>query len=88
MRTANENVVRALARVLADARAGNIEAVAIVACSPDGVPDVSFGGESELIPSVNLGIDALKLNFVSQLTRALPQPVAAIRRPAGAALDG
>jgi hypothetical protein len=34
VKTASENVVRAVARVMAMARAGNIEAVAIVAVGP------------------------------------------------------
>jgi hypothetical protein len=83
MDSANENVIRALARVMAEARAGNVEAVAIVAVGNDGVPDASFGGEAELMPSVNLGLDSLKAQFVFRAMKSQEQPVAALRRPAG-----
>lgn len=88
MKTANENVIRALARVMAAARAGDVEAVAIIACSADGVPDNSFGGEAELFPSVNLGIDMLKAELIARARGAvLDQPVSALVRPAGNGLD-
>lgn len=83
MKTANENVIRALARVMAEARAGNIEAVAIVAVGDTGVPDASFGGEGELIPSVNIGLDSLKAQFVFRVMQAAEQPTTGIRRPVG-----
>lgn len=84
MKTANENVLKALARVMVEARAGNVEAVAIVAVSNEGVPDASFGGEAELLGSVNLGLDMLKAQFVFRAMKATEQPVAALRRAAGA----
>lgn len=87
MKTANENVLRALARVTMEARAGNVEAVAIVAVSPDGVPDVSFGGEAELMPSANIGLDLLKQSFIVRVMKATELPTTSIVRPAGA-LDG
>lgn len=85
MRTANENVLRALARVMAEARAGNVEAVAIVAVGADGMPDASFGGEAELMPSVNMGLDQLKAQFVFRSMKAAEQAVTSIVRPAGSA---
>lgn len=84
MKTANENVLRALARVLSEARAGNVEAVAIVAVSPDGTPDVSFGGEAELMPSANIGLDLLKASFVTRVMQISEQPTTSIVRPVGA----
>jgi hypothetical protein len=87
MHTANENVIRAIARVMAAARAGQVEAVAIVAVSPEGVPDVSFGGEAELMPSANIGLDLLKASIVHRVMKQSELPVSSIVRPAGAALD-
>lgn len=83
MRTANENVVRALAKALTDARAGNIEAVAIITASPDGEPDVRFAGESELVASVNIGVDMLKAQIVHTVMATKVQPTVSIRRPVG-----
>jgi len=82
MKTANENVLRALARVMAEARAGNVEAVAIVAVGDTGVPDASFGGEAELLPSINMGLDLLKAQFVFRAMKATEQPTTSIVRPA------
>lgn len=87
MKTANENVIKALARVMADAKAGNVEAVAIVAVSPDGTPDASFGGEAELMPSANIGLDLLKVSFVTRVMAVKEQPVSKIVRPASTATE-
>lgn len=84
MKTANENVLRAIARVMAAARAGNVEAVAIVAIGPDGTPDVSFGGEAEFLPSANIGLDLLKMSFVTRVMSVQEKPTTSIVRPAGA----
>jgi hypothetical protein len=83
MKTANENVLRLLARITADARAGNVEAVVIVAVKGDGMPDVSFGGAMELMPSANLGVDMFKHQLMIQATRLEHQPVSTLVRPAG-----
>lgn len=83
MKTANENVLRALARVMVAARAGNVEAVAIVAVDGSGQPDASFGGEADFLPSVNLGLDSLKAQFVFRSMQASEQPTTSIVRPAG-----
>jgi hypothetical protein len=84
MKTANENVLRVLAKAMVDARAGNIEAVAIVACTPDGRPLPSFGGEAELMPSVNIGLDMLKQQILFHVIGSLEQqPTTSIVRPAG-----
>lgn len=88
LKTANTNVVHALARVLAEARAGNVEAVAIVAVSGDGIPDVSFGGESELMPSANIGLDLLKQSFIVRVMKEMEKPVSRVMMPASGRLDG
>lgn len=82
MRTANENVLRAIARVMAEARAGNVEAVAIVAVGPSGIPDTSFGGEEELLPSVYIGLDMLRQQMLFRVMKPVEQPVTTILRPA------
>lgn len=83
-RTANENVIRALAKALADARGGNVEAVMIVTASPDGIPDASFGGEVEYMPTINLGIDLAKANVLAQAGQMVAKSTTSIRRPAAA----
>lgn len=87
MKTANENVLRALAKATADARAGSTDAVAIIAVSPDGVPEVTFGGASELVPSINLGADILKNHLINQASHTKQQSVSSIVRPAIGGLD-
>lgn len=87
MKTANENVLRLLARIMADARAGNVEAVVIVAVKGDGMPDVSFGGAMELMPSANLGVDMFKHQLMQQATRLEHQPVSPLVRPASGLLS-
>lgn len=82
-KTASENVLRALARATAEARAGNVAAVAVITVSPDGVPDVSFGGETELMPSCNLGADFLKAHLVQLAMQVKAVPVSGLVRPAG-----
>jgi hypothetical protein len=88
MKTANENVIKALARLMVMARAGQIEAIGVIAATPDGVPDISYGGETELIPTINIGLDSLKAELVDQIRgQRVQQPVAMLRRATGA-LDG
>lgn len=82
-RTANENVIRALAKALADARGGNIEAVMIVTASPDGIPDAAFGGEAEYMPTINLGIDMAKQHVLAQVAEQIFGATTSIRRPVG-----
>lgn len=83
MKSANENVIRALAKAMAEARAGNIEAVVIVIASPEGIPDASFAGETELFPSINIGLDIAKHHVLAQVTASLAQPTTPIRRAVG-----
>lgn len=82
MRSANENVLRALARVMAEARAGNVEAVMIVSASPEGMPDACFAGETELLPSINIGLDLGKTQVLAQAATMVAQPTTSIRRAA------
>lgn len=84
MKTANENVLRAIARASAEARAGNVEAVAIITVGPGGDPEVSFAGEAELLPSVNIGLDMAKQTVLVMVTSpAQQQQTTKILRPAG-----
>lgn len=73
MKAANENVLRVLAKAMAEARAGNMEAVAIIACDPNGKPVPMFGGEAELIPSVNIGLDMMKQQLLFHVIGAIEQ---------------
>jgi hypothetical protein len=82
MKTANENVIRTLAKALVDAKAGDIEAVVVITASPMGKPDAVFAGEEELMPSINIAIDAAKISIVTRLTQIMMQPVSPILRPA------
>jgi hypothetical protein len=82
MRTANENVIRALAKVIADARAGQVEVVAIVSVTPSGQPLVTFAGETELLPSANLGLDMLKQHLIGQISGVERQAVTPLVRSA------
>jgi hypothetical protein len=84
MKTANENVIRLLARAMSEARAGNVDAVMIVTASPEGQPDASFAGEAELMPTINIGLDLAKQKVLAQVATMVMQPVTSIRRAAGA----
>lgn len=82
MKTANENVLRVLARAMLEARAGNVEAVAIVTVGANGTPEPSFGGEAELMPSINIGLDIMKQQLLFQVIGAVEQqPTTSIVRP-------
>jgi hypothetical protein len=66
----NDKVCQALSKVLVDAKRGLVSSVAIVAVGEDGRPNVIFGGESDLSPSVNLGLDMLKATMMQQILGA------------------
>lgn len=72
---ANDACIRALARVLAEAKAGKIRSVAIVQVDQAGEPTVIVGGlQTDAIP-INFGCDLIKNGF-------MPKPVASpIFRP-------
>lgn len=82
MKTANGNVIKALEVALQGARAGRLAAVAIITVTNDGVPDVIFGGDTELIPSVNFGADLLKARLVGQVMHATELKTTSIVHPA------
>ena len=64
----NDKACQALAKVLADAKRGQVQLVGIVAIGEDGRPVVLMGGEADLTPSLNLGIDMLKMTIMRQIT--------------------
>lgn len=64
---ANDKACQALAKVLADAKRGEVQLVGIVAVGDDGRPRVLMGGESDLTPSLNLGLDMLKTTILMQI---------------------
>lgn len=82
MKTVNESVIKAFARVTTEARAGNIGAVAIVTVSPNGQPEISFAGESDLVPHLNFGVDMLKATLVSQVCDHKPVAASGLVVPA------
>jgi hypothetical protein len=69
-RRVSDHVVMTLAKIIAEAKAGNVEAVAIVTVDPSGRPRVHFGGEGDLVPSINLGLDIMKATFMAQIVEA------------------
>lgn len=64
---ANDKACQALAKVLADAKRGGVQLVGIIAVGEDGRPNVLFGGEADLTPSLNLGVDMLKMTIMRQI---------------------
>lgn len=74
----NDKVCDALAKVLSDAKRGQVSLVAIIAVGEDGKPNVLFGGETDLTPSINLGADMLKFTILQQILGA---PQKSILRP-------
>ena len=65
---ANDKACQALAKTLADAKRGDVQLVGIIAIGEDGRPRVLFGGEADLTPSLNLGVDMLKMTIMRQIT--------------------
>lgn len=63
----NDNACQALAKTLADAKRGLVQLVGVIAIGDDGRPNVLFGGEADLTPSLNLGVDMLKATIMSQI---------------------
>lgn len=66
----SDHVLHTIARVMADAKAGSVEAVVIIAVDPTGKPRVHFGGAGDLVPSLNLGLDMAKTTFMQQVVEA------------------
>ena len=63
----NDKAIQALAKILADAKRGLVQLVGVIAVYEDGRPRVLFGGEDELTPSLNLGVDMLKMTIMQQI---------------------
>jgi hypothetical protein len=63
----NDKACTALAKILADAKAGNVQLVGIIAVGDDGQPRALFAGEMDLTPSLNLGVDMLKATIMNQI---------------------
>jgi hypothetical protein len=82
VKTASENVVRAVARAMANARAGDVLAIAIVTVGERGEPEVTFAGEAELLPSVNLGLDMAKQTVIAMVADPQQQRTTSIVRAA------
>jgi hypothetical protein len=81
MRAANENVLRILAKATMEARAGNVEAVIVITVSPEGKPVPMFGGEAELMPSANIGLDMMKQQVLFHVIGSIEaQPTTSIVR--------
>lgn len=71
---ANDACVRALARVLADAKAGKVRSVAIVQVDQNGDPLIVVGGlQTDALP-INFGCDLIKHGFMPK-----PQPSPILR---------
>lgn len=68
--------VQLLEQVLADARAGNVRSVCIVACGPGGF-GASFAGPNA--PELNLGLDTAKASILQMVSQ--PQKRSPIMRP-------
>jgi len=64
---ANDKACQALAKVLADAKRGEVQLVGIIRIGDDGRPSIVFAGEADLTPSLNLGIDMLKMTIMRQI---------------------
>lgn len=62
----SDHVVNTLAKLMAEAKAGYIDAVAVIVVSPDGRPAIHFGGAGDLTPSVYLGAGLLKATIEQQ----------------------
>jgi hypothetical protein len=62
----SDHVLHTLAKVTADAKAGSIEALAIIAVGPDGAPRVMFAGAGELAPSIYLGAGIAQKTILDQ----------------------
>ena len=69
-----------LMQVLADAKAGNVTSVAIVACGPS---DFGANMAGPNAPAMNMGLDVLKAKIVAGVTIAPPASPILRPRPVG-----
>lgn len=79
--TVAESIIKVLARAMAEAKSGNVAAVAVIIATPEGVPNASFGGESELVPTINMGADMLKAYLIGQVIAGAQQKASGLVRP-------
>jgi hypothetical protein len=80
MNEASEACISLLEQVLADAKAGNITTVGIVACGPADFGAQIAGPDAR---SVNLGLDVLKHKILSAVTQPAVDMRPNIMRPNG-----
>jgi hypothetical protein len=80
MNEASEACISLLEQVLADAKAGNITTVGIVACGPADFGAQIAGPDAR---SVNLGLDVLKSKIIAALTQPAVDMRPNIMRPNG-----
>lgn len=66
----SDHVLLALARATANAKAGSIEAMAIITVDGAGRPRVEFAGAGELFPQINLGLDMAKFSALGNIGSA------------------
>lgn len=69
-----------LMQVLADAKAGNVTSVAVVACGPN---DFGANMAGPNAPAMNMGLDVLKAKIVAGVTVQAPQSPILRPRPVG-----
>ena len=80
MTEASEACVALLEQVLADAKAGNITTVGVIACGPGDFGAQIAGPDAR---SVNLGLDVLKHKILSAVTQPAVDMRPNIMRPQG-----
>jgi hypothetical protein len=80
MNDASDACISLLEQVLADAKAGNITTVGVVACGPADFGAQIAGPDAR---SVNLGLDVLKQKIISAVTQPAVDMRPNIMRPNG-----
>lgn len=80
MNESSEACVQLLEQILADAKAGNITTVGVVACGPSDFGAQIAGPDAR---SVNLGLDVLKQKIISAVTQPAADMRPNIMRPNG-----
>lgn len=83
MNDSSEACVQLLEQILADAKAGNITTVGVVACGPSDFGAQIAGPDAR---SVNLGLDVLKQKIISAVTQPAVDMRPNIMRPNGGGL--
>lgn len=70
-----------LAKMLAAAKRGEIDAIAIVACSGDGAMSTDFKGAQGFECQLNMGIDHVKQQVRMSFLHACSQPASSVIMP-------